>query len=111
MDTTAIVTVAEAGLTLLQQILPAISGTEAISAVVKNIVVILPVVAQFAQQLLPKVQDIIATLTSSEDISDDDIVALQAASAVIDAHFDATADAAVKADALAALALHAPAAA
>ena len=111
MDSTAIVTIATTGLTLIQKLLPIIAGTGEVQVVVNNVVALLPIVVSAAQQLIPQVQDIIATLTSLKDITDDQIKALQAASAVIDAHFDEIADAARKADALAALALHVPAAA
>jgi hypothetical protein len=90
-------------LTIIQKLLPTITTSATIQTIVDAIVALTPIVIAEYSQLLPIVQNIIAVLQQSGDITDDQITALEAASAAIDAHFDATAAAARAADAAAKL--------
>lgn len=96
-------------LTMVQKILPIVTTSSQVQNIIDVIVALIPVLIQEYQALLPIVQNIIAVLQQSGDITDEQITTLQNASAAIDAHFDATAAAARAADAAAKLA--APAAA
>lgn len=86
-------------LSAIAKILPSLTGSTAIQNIIDVIVAFLPLIASTYSQLLPQVQDIISVLTQSDDITDDQIKTLQAASALIDAHAQSTIAAARLADA------------
>lgn len=93
--------------TILQSILkmlPAATAGGQVGNIINIVIALVPVLVQSYQKLLPIAQQIIGALQQSDEITDDQIAQLEAASAAIDAHFDATAAAARAADAAAALA-------
>lgn len=86
------------------KMLPAATAGGQVGNIINIVIALVPVLVQSYQQLLPIAQQIIGALQQSDEITDDQIAQLQAASDVIDAHFDATAAAARAADAAVALA-------
>lgn len=90
-------------LNIIARIAGATTGSQGIQDIINLLVSLIPVLIQGYQSLLPIVQNFIAVLQQNTDITDDQITQLEAASALIDAHFDATAAAARVADAQAKL--------
>lgn len=86
-------------LSAIAKILPSLTGSTAIQNIIDMVIAFLPLIASSYSQLLPQVQDIIAIISQKEDVTDEQIKLLQQASAVIDAHAQATAAAARAADA------------
>jgi len=90
-------------LQIIAKLVPTITTSQSIQSIIDLIVAMIPLLIQEYQALLPTVQNIIAVLSQSGDVTDDQITQLQAASAAIDAHFEATVAAARAADAAAKL--------
>lgn len=78
--------------TLLQTVLsliPSLTTSKSINNIVSTLIQLLPTVVKEAEQLLPMVQNIIAALRSNGAITPDQLTALDALDAQVDAQFEA----------------------
>jgi hypothetical protein len=76
-------------LALLAQIAPLIKDSAAIASIISTVEQILPIVVQEAQDLVQPVKNIIAALSANPAATADQLAALQALDAKVDADFDA----------------------
>jgi len=75
-------------LTLLTTVAPFVKGAGTVGAVIDGLATILPIVVSTAQNLAPVIKDTISILRGADDITDEQLAALDAFEAVIDADFD-----------------------
>jgi hypothetical protein len=78
--------------TLLQTILsliPQITDSKGVNQVVATLLQIVPYAVKEAQQLLPMIQNIIAALSAKDGVTADQLAALKALDAQVDAAFEA----------------------
>lgn len=85
MNLTIIATV----LQTILSIIPQITDSKGINKVVTMLLQIVPIIVKEAQDLLPMVQNIIAALSSKDGVTADQIAALKALDAQVDAAFEA----------------------
>jgi hypothetical protein len=77
--------------TLLQMILsiiPQLTDSKGVNKVVAMLLQVVPIVVKEAQDLLPMVQNIIAALSAKDGVTPDQLAALKALDAQVDAAFD-----------------------
>ena len=77
-----------AAVAILPIIAPYVKGTGAIGAVIDGISTVLPIVVQVEQKLAPIIRDTIAILRSNDDITPEQLAALDAYEALLDADFE-----------------------
>lgn len=85
MNLTIIATV----LQTILSIIPQITDSKGINKVVTMLLQIVPIIVKEAQDLLPMVQNIIAALSSKDGVTAEQLAALKALDAQVDAAFDA----------------------
>jgi hypothetical protein len=81
-------------LTLIEGLLPELgvtSGSGIISQILAALITIVPIIAQNATNFITPVKNIIAALQASGNVTPDQMTALQALDAQVDAAFDAAA--------------------
>lgn len=76
-------------LTLIEGLLPYINDASMVAKVLTALETYLPVVVQFAQDLVTPFKNIIAALTNNGAVTDDQLTSLKALDAQADAAFDA----------------------
>lgn len=92
--------IVEAIVALLTALLPLLEGapnsatTTLIEKIIVTLINVIPAAVQWAQELVPEIQAIIATLKSSAAITPEQFAALTSAEALIDQSFEAAASAA-----------------
>ncbi len=79
-------------------LLPNLNSAGTAAKIITVLEQVIPVIIQGAQSLVPIVKNIIASLRGSGVVTADDLDRLDAAEALLDADFDAAADAATKQD-------------
>ncbi|TGP28187.1 hypothetical protein EN875_032020 [Mesorhizobium sp. M2D.F.Ca.ET.232.01.1.1] len=82
---------ATVAITLLQTILtliPQITSSKAVNTVITALIQIIPIAVQEAQDLLGPIRNIIATLSANDKTTADQLAALKALDAQVDAAFD-----------------------
>ena len=78
--------------TLLQTILsliPQITSSATINQIVTMLINLIPIAVQEAQDVVPLIRNIIAALSNSSSVTPDQVAALKALDAEIDASYDA----------------------
>ncbi len=80
-------------------LLPNLNSAGTAAKIITLLEQVIPVIIQGAQSLVPIVKNIIASLRGSGVVTTDDLDRLDAAEALLDADFDAAADAATAQDA------------
>ncbi|TJV51171.1 MAG: hypothetical protein E5Y01_16420 [Mesorhizobium sp.] len=83
---------ATVAVTLLQTILtliPQITSSKSVATVINALIQIIPIAVQEAQDLLGPIRNIIAALSASDQATADQLAALKALDAQVDAAFDA----------------------
>lgn len=99
-----------AAVTILPAIAPYVKGTGAVGAVIDGIATVLPIIVQVEQKLAPVISQTIAILRSNDDVTPEQLAALDAFEALIDADFEDAAALALANDAAVAAAKAAKAA-
>lgn len=92
-----IAALAQAFVALMTQLLPTLEGAGAsnlIESIVNTLISLIPVAVQWAQDLIPSIQNIITTLKSNAAVTPTQISTLEALEAQYDAAFQAAAAAA-----------------
>ena len=79
---------------LLAEIAPAVSTSSAIGNVIATLTALIPAIVKEANDLIPTVKNVIATLKGSDAITPEQLDALDAIEAKIDADYDAASAAA-----------------
>lgn len=82
---------------LLTSLLPEIEGlgaSDVVDKIITTLINVIPQVVQFAQDLLPEVQNIITVLKSNQSVTPAQMQALAQAEVALDAAFEAAATAA-----------------
>lgn len=77
-----------AAVAILPIVAPYVKGTGAIGAVIDGISTVLPIVMQVEQKLAPIISQTIAILRSNDEITPEQLAALDAFEALIDADFE-----------------------
>lgn len=77
-----------AAVAILPVIAPYVKGTGAVGAVIDGIANVLPVIVQVEQKLAPIISETIAILRSNDEITPEQLAALDAFEALIDADFE-----------------------
>lgn len=77
-----------AAVAILPVIAPYVKGTGAVGAVIDGIATVLPIIVQVEQKLAPIIADTIAILRSNDDITPEQLAALDAFEALLDADFE-----------------------
>lgn len=85
MNITVIATV----LQTILAIIPQLTDSKGINKVVTMLIQIVPIAVQEAKDLLPMIQNIIAALSAKDGVTPDQLAALKALDAQVDAAFDA----------------------
>ncbi len=85
-------------LSLVQLITPSITSSSVVQKVVEALVELTPVVIDEAQDLIPEVKAIIASLSTNPATTSDQLAALKILDEKCDAEFDAAAAAAIAED-------------
>ncbi len=75
-------------MTLLTTTAPFVRGTGTIGSIIDGLATVLPIVVQTAKNLAPVVKQTIAILRDNEDVTPEQLAALDAFEALIDADFD-----------------------
>lgn len=83
---------------LLQTVAPAVAGSGAVGKIITTLTQLVPVLVDQYQDVLPSVKNIIETLRTNKDITNEQWEELDAVEAIIDAEFDKAAAAASKED-------------
>lgn len=77
-----------AAVTILPAIAPYVKGTGAVGAVIDGIATVLPIIVQVEQKLAPVISQTIAILRSNDDVTPEQLAALDAFEALLDADFE-----------------------
>ena len=86
---------------LIAQIAPAVSTAGTIAKIISSLVALLPALVKFAQDLIPTVKGIIATLKGADGVTPEQLKELDDIEAKIDADYDEAAAKAAAEDQLA----------
>lgn len=84
-----IATVIQAALAIIQTVAPLLQNNAQVTAVISTLETWLPVIEQGATDLVQPIKNVIAALQSNGNVTADQIAALQALDAKVDAAFDA----------------------
>jgi hypothetical protein len=78
---------------LVEELLPDISNSSVVDAILKALIQLVPIVVEEAQAAIPAVKNIIAALSDNPATTAEQLATLKALDAQVDAAFDSTADA------------------
>jgi hypothetical protein len=76
-------------LSLLQQLLPALSNSKTIQTIVSTLIALVPVIIQEYKDLLPIVKNIISALQGKDEITPEQMIELKALNKLVDDEFEA----------------------